>query len=146
MFINRWQRQEAGGRRQEAGGRRQEAGGWRQEAGGWRQEAGGWRQEAGGWRQEAGGRRQEAGGWRQEAGGRDRVKQSVLKIQFQSDLDVSDPRIYRTLLEKIQERFGQSVIKVTWKTPPTKKKEASKRTAHFTCPLRIFSPHFPLLF
>ncbi|KAK7906620.1 hypothetical protein WMY93_015232 [Mugilogobius chulae] len=27
---------------------------------------------------------------------------SVLKIQFQSDLDMSDPRIYRTLLEKVQ--------------------------------------------
>ncbi|KAK7879503.1 hypothetical protein WMY93_033785 [Mugilogobius chulae] len=70
---------------------------------------------------------------------------SVLKIQFQSDLDMSDPRIYRTLLEKIQERFSQSGDSVAWKTPPTKKKP-KKSNANPTCALRITWTGFCLEF
>ncbi|KAK7906655.1 hypothetical protein WMY93_015267 [Mugilogobius chulae] len=71
-------------------------------------------------------------------------QRSVLKIQFQSDLDMSDPRIYRTLLEKIQERFSQSGGKVIWKTPPTK--IIKKSDANPTCALRVYKPNYPLVF
>ncbi|KAK7879759.1 hypothetical protein WMY93_030686 [Mugilogobius chulae] len=63
------------------------------------------------------------------------TQKNVVKLVFHSDLDMTDPKNYKLIMDKIQEQIGQSGVKVTWKTPPTKKKKA-KEKSDFDCPHR----------